>query len=421
MTAVALPGSYYRVVGATGLANLADGIRMAAFPLLAASLTDRPLLIALVFAAGEAPWLVIGLWAGKVVDVVDRRRLVQAVTACRTVILAGLACLVLFEVVPLWFVAVTAFALGVFEVLADTVTGALVPSLVPDGQLERANSRMVGVQIVGDELIGPAVGGLLFAVGASIPFFTNASLLALALVILAGLAPLTVHTIEADDGEGPMAVAEADTRAETEAEAGSVPEGAVGAFDGFPFILGRPLLATLTGASAVLAAVDAAWFALLVLFVGDRLGLGPGGFGLLLAIGAVGGLAGAFVADRRPDWSITVVAALVFGSSALSLLALGMFPTVVVTAAVLVVTSGAFALWNVHAVSMRQRLSPNEMLGRVGATYKTLVIGASLMGAMVGGLAAEASSIGRTLVVAGIVLAVAGLTVSLLLKRADQG
>ncbi len=68
-----------------------------------------------------------------------------------------------------------------------SVLSQLIPLLVATEDLERANSRMVGATIAGNRLIGPANGGLLFAVGASVPFLTNASLLACAFLLLAGL------------------------------------------------------------------------------------------------------------------------------------------------------------------------------------------------------------------------------------------
>ncbi|MEL6985797.1 MAG: MFS transporter, partial [Actinomycetota bacterium] len=251
MSAATLPRRYYRVLGASGLSNLADGIRMAAFPLLAATLTDSATLLALVFAAGEAPWVVFGLWAGKVADQVDRRQLLHRVTLARAVLLVALAALIVAGAAPLWLVAVAAFVLGVAEVLADSVTGTLVPSLVPEQQLERANSRMVAVQITGNELVGPALGGLLFAVGAALPFVTNGTLLALALLLLAGLPVLQGPIDDDEDDAGPSAP--------------------LRLLDGVPFIRARPVLRSITWSSAILAAVDAAWFALLVLFVREQL------------------------------------------------------------------------------------------------------------------------------------------------------
>jgi predicted MFS family arabinose efflux permease len=255
---------------------------------------------------------------------------------------------------------------------------------------------MVGATIVGNELAGPAIGGMLFAIGASIPFFTNASLLAGALLLLAGL-PLLAPTDQ--------------TMADHESESETETEVRVGLWDGFPFLRQNPVLTMLTGASATLAAVDAAWFSLLVLLVEAKLGLGPGGFGTLLAVGAVGGLLGALVADRRPNQSLRSVAAVVFGSNAAVLILLGLRPGLATTVMALVVTSGGFALWNVHAVSTRQRLTPTDMLGRVGATYLTITVGAGIVGALLGGIAAQASSIEYTLVAGGATLAAAGAIV----------
>ncbi len=81
MAAATLPAPYRRVVAVAGLSNLADGIRMAAFPLLAVSLTKSATVIAVVAAAGAIPGVVLGLWSGQIVDRFDRRHLLQWVTA----------------------------------------------------------------------------------------------------------------------------------------------------------------------------------------------------------------------------------------------------------------------------------------------------------------------------------------------------
>lgn len=398
MSAATLPRPYYRVLGASGLSNLADGIRMAAFPLLAASLTDSAALIALVFAAGEAPWVVVGLWAGKVADQVDRRLLLNRVTMVRALLLVALAGLIVGGAAPLWLVVVAAFVLGVAEVLADSVTGTLVPSVVPDHQLERANSRMVAAQITGNELVGPALGGLLFAAGVAVPFVTNGTLLALALVLLAGLPLLQAPAHEEGDDTDPAAPP--------------------GLFDGVPFIRARPLLRAITWSSAVLAAVDAAWFALLVLFVREQLDFGAAGFGLSLAVGAVGGLAGAALADRGPNRPLVTISPVVFGTAAASLIGLGLAPTTVMTMIALIITSGGFAVWNVSVVSARQRATPNHLLGRVGATYRTVVVTASLVGAVAGGFLADLISIRFALVGYGVILLLAAPLSAVALRRA---
>jgi MFS family permease len=69
--------NYGKLLAASTVSNLGDGVRLAALPLLAASLTRDPELVAGVRVATTVPWLLLALVAGVVVDRVDRRRLLQ--------------------------------------------------------------------------------------------------------------------------------------------------------------------------------------------------------------------------------------------------------------------------------------------------------------------------------------------------------
>ena len=90
MATVAMGAPYRRLWSATLLSNVGDGIRSAAFPLLAAALTNNPVLISGLAVAGQLPGLLLGLTAGSLADRFDRRRLVVAVDAVRLALLAGL-------------------------------------------------------------------------------------------------------------------------------------------------------------------------------------------------------------------------------------------------------------------------------------------------------------------------------------------
>ena len=384
MTAATLPPPYRRVVAIAGLSNVADGIRMAAFPLLAFSVSSSEAVVAVVVAAGELPGLLLGLWAGGLADRVDRRRLLQRVSALRVVLLLALAALVVVDAVSVALVIAAAFVLGASEVLADNTTAVLVPALVPHDDLERANSRVVGAKIVGNELVGPAAGGVLFAVGAAVPFLTNAGLLAVVLVVLAGL---------------PMVAGLAAPTASL--------DGPPHHLDTLRAVWANPILRTTSWASALLAGADAAWFALLVVFVADELGFGPAAFGIFLAVGSVGGLGGVVIANRWPTASPVAVVSAVYASMAASLVILGLVPAASLTIGALVVTSGGFALWNVFVSSVRQRATPPESYGRVEGTYRTVVVGAALVGALAGGAVAEVTSVRVLLVLCGGLVAVA--------------
>jgi MFS family permease len=169
-------------------------------------------------------------------------------------------------------------------------------------------------------------------------------------------------------------------------------------------------LRALVVAGAFVALKDSSWFAVFVLYTEIRLALGALGFGALLATGAVGGVAGAWGADRiigrrrhRPVllWSIGVTA-----------VAPGLLLTVQerwAAVVVVVVTSAAFGVFNVAAVSLRHRLVPEQVLGRVVVAWRTVVLGAGALGALAGDAVASTQGLAAPFVLSAVlgVLAVA--------------
>jgi len=136
-----------------------------ALPLLAATLTRDPLLVSLVSFAEWLPWLLFGLLSGALLDRWDRRRVMWVVDAGRFAVVGGLAVAVLFDQASIALLAAVGFLLGSGQTLVDTGAQSILPALVSrDAQrLEWANGRLVGTQVVTQELAGPPVGGFLFS------------------------------------------------------------------------------------------------------------------------------------------------------------------------------------------------------------------------------------------------------------------
>ncbi|RKN47877.1 MFS transporter [Micromonospora endolithica] len=366
---------------ATALANVGDGIRLAAFPLLAAALTDNPIGVAAVAAAQILPWLLAGLLAGSLADRRGARTMIAAADVGRAVVLTVLAVAVAVGGATIPLVAGAAFLLGVGETLRDTAAQTAVPRLVRDDQLERANGRLVAGEVVGNEFVGPPVGALLFVVGAALPFAANGAALALAIMLVLSL-PITLL--------GAVAAPQAAGRDRSGVDG---PRGD-SALAGLRWLVRQPLLRTLVLVGAAVAAADAAWFAVFVLYARESLGLDALGFGLLLATGAAGGLAGSFAADRLVSrfrhrsvltWSMAVTA----GVPVLLVVA----PNRIAAVTVIVVTSAAFAVLNVAALSVRHRLVPGGLLGRVVAVSRMTTYGCAALGTLAGGaLAASAGA-----------------------------
>lgn len=154
-------GSQYRKLwSATGLSMLGDGLFLTALPLLAAELTRDPLRVSLVDFAGSLPWLLFGLISGALVDRWDRRRVMWIVDAGRFLVVGLLTIAVLGSRASIPALAVVGFLLGVGETFFDSASPAMVTAALGTRDiqgLERANSRLLGVQTVGRELAGPPV------------------------------------------------------------------------------------------------------------------------------------------------------------------------------------------------------------------------------------------------------------------------
>ena len=120
--------------------NLGDGIALSAAPLLIASLTTSPVLVAAGAMMQYLPWLLFGLLAGSVADHHDRRRLVMLANALRAVVVAGLVVVLVTGHATVWIVLVVAFLYGTAEVFADSAGQTLLPMLVRPVDLGLGNS-----------------------------------------------------------------------------------------------------------------------------------------------------------------------------------------------------------------------------------------------------------------------------------------
>ncbi|MBO0812427.1 MAG: MFS transporter [Microlunatus sp.] len=369
MTTLALGAPYRRLWSATLLSNLGDGIRSAAFPLLAAALTRDPIMISGVAVAGQAPGLLLSLTAGSLADRFDRRRLIITVDAVRLALLGGLIGLIAAGWATIGVLYVVVFVSGVAEVFRDTSAGTLVPSIVPADRLDRANGRLITAEIAGNEFVGPPLGGYLFGIALVLPFAVNGGTLAIAVALVAGIPALL---------QSPSPTVSSPSRRRASVGVGLRWLGEHRAF--------WPVPAT----SVALAMTDSAWFTLLVLYLQDVLQLPPVWYGILLAIGAIGGLLGGFLAAGvigRFGAKIATLGCL--GLAAAGQLMLGLTSSVIATAAVLGTSSMAFAIWNVQARTTVQRSAPAELLGRIMSINRTVIAAATLIGAGLGGLAAS--------------------------------
>jgi MFS family permease len=398
-------------LAASASAYAADGIRAVALPLLAVALTRDPALVAGLGVAQSLPFLVVALPAGLAADRVDRRRLLVVINSVEAGLFGLVVAAVLLNAVSVPLLYVLAFCLGSTETVRDTATTTAVPALVAPHELERANGRLVTAGFLANQLAAPVLGAALFVLAAGSPFLLSAGLAAVAAVLVVGL-PALNRTPSPRVGDSRIV-----------GKAGMHVAGLYGeVVSGIRFLARHRILRTIALLAVVLAFTDAAWFAVLILLLTDELGLPDWGYGVILAVAAIGGAAGGWLAGRI----ITRVGAAMVLRGGLAVIGgaqvtIGLTHSVLVATAALTVGNVGFAVWLAAAASQRQRLTPDRLLGRVTAAWRTAALGAIPLGALAGGLVAQALGLRAPFLVGAPLVFAAALLARPLTARALAG
>jgi MFS family permease len=387
-----LPPAFRRLITASGLSNLADGVLTVALPLIAIRVTRSPVAIAGLATAVTLPWLLLSLVAGALVDRSDRRRVLIVANLARGLLVLGLAAAVMADSASLALLYVVAFAFGTVETLADTAAQTVLPSVVGPTQLTRANSRLFAVELGANQFAGPPLGGLLVAVGAVVALGSPAALWMIAALLLLRL-PASPAALRTPGSTLRSEIAE-----------------------GLRFLAGHRVLrrlALMVGGFNLAASATGAVLVLHAVGDGSALGLSEPGFGLLLTSAAVGSLLGSTVAERLElRFGRVRLLALTVPGSALLVASPGLTSDVRLIGAAFVAGGAAIVVWNVVTVSLRQRITPDRLLGRLNSAYRLLAWGTRPIGALAGGLIAQAAGLRSVFLVMGT----ATLTLALLLR-----
>jgi MFS family permease len=355
-------------------------------------LVDRPnasTLVALVQTASMLPALLLALPSGVIADSYDRRRLLVIVQICMSAVAACLTVLTAIgEVSPAWLLTLT-FLLGCGAALTMPAWLALTPDLVPRTELPAA-SALGAISMNVARAIGPALAGALIAqIGVPIVFALNA----VSYAILAGA--LVVW------GPSP-------------AVSGDVPERFTAALRaGARYIRHSPVTRRILLRSSLFVLPGTALWALLPLVASQRLDLGAGGYGLLLAAAGVGAVAGAVLLPRlraRVSTSQLVGAASV--SYAAVLLILGVVPSVPVIAAALVPAGAAWLAVLSSLGAAMQMFLPEWVRARGLSAHQVVFLGGQGVGAFAWGLAAEFAGLTPAFVAATAIMALGAGTVA---------
>ncbi len=386
LTHAALPPAFAKLGWSNLSAQLSEQIALAAAPLVAVLLLGAGAAeTGLLQTAQTLPFLLLALPAGVLADRVARRRLMAGSEALRAASLLVLLMLLALGRLDLMLLAILGFIGAIGTVCYSVAAPALLPSMVPRHQLGDAN-RWLELARSAAYAGGPALGGAIVGWTGAPSAYAIATVLSLfAAMLLARLpenapaAPTGRHLLE------------------------EVSEGA-------RFVVAHPLLRPI-----LITAVffNTAWFVLQAIYVAyaiQHLGLTAAGVGLSLGIYGAGMIIGALLAPRlmrRFSLGTMIVLGPLAGLlGALMMLATLWIPYGAVAGASFFLFGAGPILWTITTTTLRQAVTPLNMLGRVSALVMTATFGARPLGAALGAIVAARSGVAACLVLSAIGFAI---------------
>lgn len=336
-------------------------------------MTDSPILVASGAAMQYLPFLLFGLHAGAIADRLDRRALIIGANAARAMVLVILCIFLLTGSATIWIVLAAAFLYGCAEVFVDTTSSTLLPTLVKKPDLGISNARLQAGYLVANQFGGPPLGAFLFALGSFWPFFVQIICVTLAIVLISRIAASTL--------------AIAPRHAENSREKSHVRHDIA---EGLRWLWKNPPVRTLV---IVILAFNITWAApwgVLVLYATEHLQMGPVGYGALTTASAIGGLLSTMSFGwLERHFSFALLMRVCLAAEVLMHLAFALTTSGAV-AFVIMFGFGAYAfVWGTISTTVRQRLVPHELQGRIASVNLVGVIGGMVIGQALGGVIAQ--------------------------------
>ena len=367
---------------ASTFSNLADGIAGFAYPWLFSLLTRDPLLISIVSVLVNLPRLIFVLYAGVIADKFNRQKILMY-TRLGQVFLTSIFIVLIYlnlDNIPkevqfnepqfeskfliISAAYLLAFMFGLLEVTRDNAAQAFLPQIVSKDNLPKANGRLFGIEIVTNNFLGTPVGGFLIGLSLITPFIFDTLLMLVSVFFITGIKGKfeRVENINKDQKTSEMIK------------------------EGVEWLKNNTLLKRLAIYTGIANFFGSMQFPIMILFAQELIGLNAIQYSFLAYGAAIGGLVGSQVANKinaRLEESRTLLISV-------ALFGIGMFAPYLTTNPFVVagsfgLSSFGSVLWNVQAVSIRQALIPDNLLGRVNSVYRLLALGLNPIGAIFGG------------------------------------
>jgi MFS family permease len=345
------------------------------------------ILVSLVQTAYALPAVLFAVVGGVLADILDRVKLLVAVLAGMTATGAALTALTAVHRMPPALLLSFTFVLGTGAILVLPAYQSLVPEMVPRPQLPAA-AALSSVSINLGRAVGPAVAGLLIAeIGVAAVFGLNAAALLFYAIVVACHPRL-----------------------------GGVPQSPErflpGLRAGGRYVRYSPTVRRVLLRAALFLVPGSSLWALLPLIATRRLGLGAGGYGLLLGALGVGAVGGAFLLPRvRARLSANALVAAASLVYAAALVAVALSRNLALTVLVLLPAGVAWIAFLSNVNAMLQLFLPQWVRARGLSVYQMVLFGGQAAGAVIWGVAAAVAGLVPAFLISALVMAAGAATI----------
>jgi MFS family permease len=366
---------------------LGDAVSFTALPLLVLALTGSGFAMGVVGAFQTLPDLVFGMLAGALADRSDRKRMMFLADFGRAILTALIPISVAVEGPTMAVILVVAAPMSILRSFFLAGYTASIPALVGRGQVGRANSIFEALYSLGF-IVGPAIAGILAAT----------------------IGPGPTLAIDAVSF-GISAVALAALRTDLRAPVDRVQAPILSAIrEGIDYVIASPVLRAIIPIWTIVAVLIAPLVTALAVRVTRDLGQPPSTLGALLATYGVGTVIGSLVSARIINYvrpGIVLLAGNIIVGGALVVVALESYVPVLFGAAL--VAGAAQSMTLVTYITLRTAYSPDEFLGRIGSTARTISIGLQPIGLLIGGALIDRIGGSTTMALMGATIALVSL------------
>jgi ENTS family enterobactin (siderophore) exporter len=366
---------------------LGDAVSFTALPLLVLALTGSGFAMGVVGAFQTLPDLVFGMLAGAFADRSDRKRMMFLADFGRAILTALIPLSVAAEGPTMAVILVVAAPMSILRSFFLAGYTASIPALVGRGQVGRANSIFEALYSLGF-IVGPAIAGILAAT----------------------IGPGPTLAIDAVSF-GISAVALAALRTDLRAPVDRVQPPILSAIrEGIDYVIASPVLRAIIPIWTIVAVLIAPLVTALAVRVTRDLGQPSSTLGALLATYGVGTVIGSLVSARIINYvrpGIVLLAGNIIVGGALVVVALESDVPVLFGAAL--VAGAAQSMTLVTYITLRTAYSPDEFLGRIGSTARTISIGLQPIGLLIGGALIDRIGGSTTMALMGATIALVSL------------